>query len=1023
MSKLKILKLINKIYSTPQIYLSTSFFILFLITLKRISVPNSITAILLLLGTMFTHLIFIKIKFSKAANKINKKFSPWIFSLSALLSLFTANHIFNNANLILGNFADRIIGIAVFEGVDVAARSFLYIELVAVSIIVFLLTFFIFSKIDHLIDRLNTKNNLKNERDLLFTFSLSSLFLLIFHYLNGTEIFINIFDILVFLTFLSYLLLLATIFFEKVDKRFSLLLTNGDLQVLSFLFPLVIFFTRWAFVNGSFTFNYGYFYPYFPLWIAFWVFIRLFVWHSSQEVTQSRVYSVLSAGIPMLAIPVSISLSNEIQYTLSNVLPWSAHRFATISTFFLIGTSAIFYFINRRSQSKTKFAQNYFLPILVATVVMFNSHTNFIETPRGFDMFHNGENLIATQQLFSFQKIPFVNIFPTHGISYMVGQTLYSMINGYRPFEPWLWEWITKIFEVVLLYFVLSKITNPIFSAVTIIFIPFIGIFGGQHFTYGYNTYLASTYYFTSFLAGLTLVWVLKKPNFLRLTILWLASVFLLTWRADFGIASFASILFILLTVLLYRKLNSIKTKLKLKNVLFSLVLVIAFTLLLIITLSVANKESFIEILRLNYEFVKFQALAQGLLTIANSFSPMSVFQYLILPSISIFYILVFIFRLFIRKDTHFAGFKYLLLFLAIFSLIISIRSVQRQTLVVLGYNSYLFVFLAICIPFYLNEGKKEISTFLFIAILLAYQFILPNNTLLVKSGPLIDKYSWKNKESRVRVNDSQYKILKTFLNNNLDDDQTFLDLTSSPLLYVVSNRKFINYFTPNAYYTSELIQGSVLEKIEKAYKNGEIPIVIFRQPDTNANNIDGVPNEIRSYRIYEYIYKNYKAAGYVNGYMIWVSNNFTLKNTNGLTVNKSFIQDFNLKKLPYIWGTYDNLRAKEKTVILSSLINGPEVLSPTKDAVLSFDKNLDKSSGNYIHLRVQNDNQGTLKIVYGQSPQSTIAMDLITSNKPIDYLIRISSQYSWTNQNTNSIKIYTSTKINLVQAFIRKGD
>ena len=990
-------------------------------------IPSGITAFSISAMTAFiAYLIFRTKKLTVAKEKYQNNVAPWTLGLSTLIALSSVQYVLKNSSFLLKNFAQRTIGIVVLEGIDASFRSSLYVILIILFILVFSFSFYIYSKNDAVLSKYLKSGGAGNEGKMLFSLSLLSIFTLIFHYLNGAMIFVNIFNILSFLLLLTYLVLLAKIFFKDKNKLFFSLLNNYNFVILSFLVPTVIFFVRWVFVNGSYIFNYKYFYFFIPLWFVFWLVSYLVIKSFPKDKTSATINAILSASVPFLLIPISIPISNEVQFSLSRALSLSASSMSILFIFILL-TFSVFLFIRKEiSQINDKpfsFAGNYYLPILVATATMFNVYKNFIELPVLVDMFHHGENLLPTQQLFSFKSISFINIYPTHGISYLLGQVLYSLINGYRAFEPWLWEWPTKIFEILLLYFVLKKITNSFFASAAIIFLPLIGIFGGHPFTYGYNTSLVSTYYFLALSAALSLVWLLKKPNFRRLIIHWLVCLFLLVWRVDFGIASLAATFLILFGLLLNKKINGYKTILSPKEVISSLALSGTFLATLGIFLSLLGGESFLKLLFQNLAFVRIQPTAQAFTSLVGSISPLSVFQYFVLPAISGFYILFFIFYIFRGRIVKFGDSQWLLLFLAIFSLAMSVRSVQRHSLVILGYSPYLFVFLGISIPFYLKTLKKEVAITLFLLMLLGNHFIFPDSTLLVKAGRLVNSYDWKNKESRVKVNDFQYKELAGFLNDNLNKNQTFLDLTSSPLLYVVTNKKFINYFIPSAYYTSEPIQKFTLERIRQAYENNEIPIVVFRQPDNNANNIDGVPNEIRSYRIYEFINKNYKPVGYLNGYLIWIANSYVLPRPTGLIPIKTFSQDFDLKKLPYIWGTFDDYKAKEKTTILASLIKEPKTINPGKPFALFFDMNIDKSSGNYIHLTIRADGEGALKLNYGSSPQSSVNIYLIPSEKDVDYLIRISSQWSWMNQKIGLIELSSSTKIELVHFFIRKGD
>lgn len=951
-----------------------------------------------------------------------KRISLWIPALSAFVALFICRNLFENSSFELSNFTDRTIGIAVLLGVDIAARSLFYIKLISIFIISFLLCFQGLSYIWAVAKREIGAKNLRTEGNVLLTLSLFSIFYLIYHYINGAEIIISILDIFKILTGLAFVVLISKIILYKRDSIFFDLINNYNLVVLSFLLPLVAFFVRWIIVSGSFVFTNSYFVLFFIFWIMYWVILRIYFQMVPKKIFSTKISSILFAAVPLLLIPISAPISNEVQYSLSMISTWSDKRFSITALIFLLATGLLIFLLNKSKKIKFNIARNFYLPIFIATITMFNMHTNFLDIDN-FDMFHHGENLISTQQLFEYSKIPFVNLYPTHGLSYMLGQVLYAAVNGYTVFSPWLWEWIIKIFEVVLFYYVLSKITNSFFSATAIAFLPIIGIFGGQTLIYGYSKSLPTTYYFTPFFIGLILIWSLKKLTFKRMLLLWLSCLFLIAWRVDFGIVSFGSAGIVVLISILQKYIKSEPMSDNLQAIFKSLVVTLAFTLISLVVLSIAGSESFVTIIMQILEFIKFQAQAQGLPHIIASYSPASVFQYLILPLIGTFYVLYYLYKVFFERGHPIPGYKTLLLYVAIFSLVISVRSIQRQTFAVIGYNPYLFGFLLLCLPVYLAKTKNGIGLLQFSILLLTYQIILPNYQLLINSGQLVSLYNWRNKENRIHINDYKYKNLVTFINSNLSGDQTFLDLSSSPLLYVASGREFVNYFIPNAYYTSEIIQKKSLENISDAYLAGKIPIIIFQQPDLYANNIDNVPNEIRSYRIFEFVYSHYHPVGFVDRYFIWIANGTDLKNPLGLTPNPEVDQKFNLKMLPYYWGEYDPYMAVVKTEVLQKLVTGPVKVVSGNSIVLPINEDLDKKTGNYLHLEIESNSPGQVDISYGSNPVSKIIFDLVQSENPNNYLIRISSQYGWGRAGSYELRVLPSTDIVITQAYIRKGD
>jgi len=926
--------------------------------------------------------------------------------------------IFDNYNFELNSFADRTIGISVFERIDISQRSFLYVKLIIIFLILYPVSNLIFHKIDSIVQSKVIKN-------ILLNLTASSTFLLVYQYFQKNSLYFDLSVVLLFLSTLICCLLFFRIVFKKTHSIYYKITNNYNFIVLSLMLPIVPFFIRWILTKGTFTFKHEHFLIYAIFWTLFWCFTYFFTKVFSKKNILPFTNSVLAGAIPLMFIPASVVLSNELQFTLSNTtLYQSVYKYSFASMVTLILFSIVIFVISffKKTYDFKSIASKLYLPIFISTLVIFKIHSNFIELPIHVDMFHHGENLISVQQLFTYNKIPFIDIYPTHGISYFVPQFLYSLVNGYKAFEPWLWEWVTKIIEVLLLYFVFKKITNSFFAAILISFLPILSVFGGSRFVYGYDTTLLSTYYFMSFLPFLVLTWMLKKPDLKRILIYWFTCLFLFLWRVDFGISNIIAGLAILTIILIGQKYGQLRSMIKQKNIFLSIGIVFILGLLSFFTISIITDIPIYEIIIQNLKFISIQSISQGLPAMAGPNLQFSFFQYFLLPMIGIFYILIFVTKIFTKKNYAFNNKDILLVSIALFSLIISIRSTQRQTLAVLGLNQYFFVFLGLCIPFYVKR-YKIFSIFLFIIMLFLYQILFPNNLILAKGGKQVAQYEWVNKESRIKINDNQYRNITNFINNNLGVDQTFVDLTSSPLLYVTTNREFINYFIPNTYYTSESIQKIILENLNIAFSDNKIPIVIFKQPIAAANLIDTVPNEVRSYRIYEYIYKNYLPIGEVDNYSIWTKRGYEIKDSSNLTKTNNIVQNFDLKYLPYMWANFDEYDALNNKVQVA-IINSPIKLDPKVSRVFKLEKDISKEKGNYIYLKIISSLGGKLKISYGKDPAlSSVEFNLLSSELPVDYMVRISSLYNWMYQDNNDITIISSSNLDIIKLDVKTGD
>lgn len=1087
-------------------------------------------------------------------------FDPWIIALSFFLTLgligFILQYLMDRNILELTSFKDRAIGMAVVSGVDTALRTRLYVEFIISAIIILFALLVIFKYISK---KYLNSIPVSFEKQMLFytsLFAIASMFL----YVTSRQIlFLNNLKLLGFLTILLILFISIKAISDHMRwESISLAFSNTTIISLSLIFPFFTYITSLVLLNKSLSFANDI--PHYLFLSFLWIFFLAVYYllnlsckrRDSQDAVLANLISL--SFLPILLIPITIPLSNELQFTFSGIVHVSPRIISvSVAAFLLLSSLFLFiiFFKNKNYVPQSiKVLENAYFPIIIASAVLFRAYQHFMVF-ENYDMFHHGELLISNQQLFSFDAMPYIGIYPTHGLSEMYYQMLYSLVNGYRPVEPLLWNWLTPIIGSILLYFILKNIIDPVFSILMILFVPISDIMGGN----------GSFYYSLSILIALCLIWTLRKTTFLRSSILWLTIIFIVFWRLDFGVAAFASIIFILFIIYAKELFLGKYDVEDIKNLSLSLSVVIISVLVLYIIMIALTGESISEIFLQNIQFALYQDAVASYADIISGYSNWAVFQYAILPIISIIYVIYFLVKLLIRKETPSTN-EICMVFLAIFSLVISIRSVQRHSLME-GYNYYLFIFLMICMPFYFKISKN-ISRILLLGMLLIYLLVIPSYTIMLnnQNAVFFEYHDWNGKESRVIDNKIQYRDIVEFLNGHLEQSQTFFDFTNSPILYVFSNKKHIPYIIPNLYHTSELMQNITLEKLEYYHKKGDLPIVVFKQGNW-WDDVDSVPNEIRSYRISEFIYMHYKPLGYIDNYQIWIENNRTIditmnqnevreqikfkpgemhlydidrlsddklvfqcgshdpqisnlldikssrnlsesnypfliiryksslegvlqlfyaynespfaeiysskaniENTTqnyseimvsipekaGLTdvridppsnsvfelesvelskeranfrpiTSKDVKQDFDLKKLPYIWGSFDSKDASRNTGVMEEINKSPVRFDSGQEVVFPFKPIADKSSGNYIHLKIKSEQNGNLTIKYGNDSISSIKFQLIPSAEYEDYLVRISSQWLWMSEPINSITINSSEGMEMRGLSIRKGD
>lgn len=130
--------------------------------------------------------------------------------------------------------------------------------------------------------------------------------------------------------------------------------------------------------------------------------------------------------------------------------------------------------------------------------------------------------------------------------------------------------------------------------------------------------------------------------------------------------------------------------------------------------------------------------------------------------------------------------------------------------------------------------------------------------------------------------------------------------------------------------------------------------------------------------------------------------------------------QDFNMQKLPYIWGNYDEKIAKNFPTELQC-VSGRVALDAGFPIDLSLDSSIDKEGGNYIYFRINTKESGTLLIQYGTDIVNSCQFDLVAGEQ--DYLVRISTQYNWVNELQDCMSIQSSVPVEIERISILRGD
>ena len=431
-------------------------------------------------------------------------------------------------------------------------------------------------------------------------------------------------------------------------------------------------------------------------------------------------------------------------------------------------------------------------------------------------------------------------------------------------------------------------------------------------------------------------------------------------------------------------------------------------------------------------------------------------------------------------------------------------HSLNEEATTVVFWCAYLF--LALFISFYINNIKLFMPSFM-ILILINVLFIQDENfseksiadktvscpeaiieswkparfcdeenNIIAKDGSIF-KTEWErikyeqDNVNRVVLSETLSNYVAKYeyvLNEILKDDETFVDFMNKTLLYSVMGKRCPVYVSQSPLQLSgEFTQKEFIKEITG------VPIVLMPIDADNfmkSNSFDVVANAYRYYKVYEYIYQNYKPLCRCgNDYAVWclperyneyrtIVKGLENKNTSqteeivvsmidyGYDGPNENIDDENnvdyeyisvlhnifLFHLPRIWAEYDKDKAINNS-ILCELTNNGNIYTFDLD---SFER---EENGNYLKISAiydgldadgmieENDETSDATVIFGQYTDDKFVekykYTFNISEGEHNYLIRCSTDYYWYLGEINAVKIDTGSNLRNISMQILEGD
>ncbi len=1099
------------------------------------------------------------------------------YLLSVLLALTIIFCILHGTSLELKDFTNRAIGISVVAGIDAPYRGLLYFVAIGASIVLIIGNLLIFGTVNtHL--RKKPLYALDNElRALLFDVSLFALMMFSLFLLTGEDLFFNIMCLFFVYLIILYCYVVVRAIARTCDATF-IDTWSPDRQVLVYglLFPYPLFFIHWTLTDSTFTVSSWHLIAYpFLVCVFFLVYAALIEALRALSIKRARLDDALAlSSILYVLIPISVPLMNELQYTLSSRSTVPPQTLALLTCGLLVLTSVLLFLVSllRPFTRPTcyRIVEWYYLPLIIATVTLYAWHEHVLSYVC-YDLHHLGQEMLASHQLYNFGSVPYIDILPTHGMTEAVPKIVYSLVNGYRLVEPMLWNWLLMIPAMLIIYAFLSVVAGPTFAFISVLTLPMIrgtyGTFGLMHGSYYYESLLFTL------LPILLLPRLLRGGRFPHLVLFWSYQFLLFFWRMDLCFASLGASTLIWAFVFLSRWHRADpQDHVPAREVVYSFLLAFVSTASLYMAIVLVTSDVPLSTLLERYR--DFLSVGGRALTAESLFDTRThqisriLFQYLLIPSVSVVYICYAIIKGFFQRAPLTTR-QLTLLHLSIYTMALFVRSVIRYSLFRVGYCTFFSYFLAMCILFYFEIRRTDLAKAFFVLLALLYIAAFPRIDILLDDD-LFSFHEWVPGMTRLRDNDVQYGRIVEFFDHHLGPEQTFFDFTNLPLLYVMADRRVVTSIPVNLAQTSERIQTSVLEELEAANSVELIPFVVFKQNGASCNmkgmdwdRADGVSNEVRSYRVAEFIYRNYHPLGRVGSYELWIDNDEAFQarapaevvlpitrktigpdtatdadgpiscpynggpclrmwdflDLSGLatselgrkrgtssTLNLTYVsskkssglirfdcrypshvvglfepfpikdqertevsiplpedcmvgelenitldvptdatfevmdariverrsfsqadsvvtQHFELRELPRIWASFDEKDATHRTDVIATPYDGPEeLIVDWQDITLPVDPNIDKRSGNYLHIRARANDAATIFVRYG-TMGSTFSFNVRQSEEFNDYLIRLSTQWSWMTEDIDAFHVTASYPVRIESVYVRGGD
>lgn len=522
-------------------------------------------------------------------------------------------------------------------------------------------------------------------------------------------------------------------------------------------------------------------------------------------------------------------------------------------------------------------------PVLIIGVVFLSVQLPLVQQ-MGIDIFESANYSVLISDFLNFGKLPIVEHYGGHMLSGVVTGILYGWINQdflgaiLSPYSVY----ITPVLTLLFYYFTkkITDIDSAFFITLCIPFLPYWSYYG-----FGMIVCFAAIKY-------------INNPTYKTAFLFWLLFAIAALYRLDLGAAFGIGTVIVLVFYFVFNKEYK-----QLRYFFISLLIVVAIVMILWVILCLASGINPIERL---IEFLLISASNQNWAygSLGNS-ADLGYFVFYLLIPCCIVAALCYLFMRCVRvSDTLQTESLLLVLMLGMVYLCNFSRGLVRHSflemaLVIMAFTAFSFI-PAFFVHLFSNR-KIFLPLFVGITIIVG---MLGHNTNYMYSSSIIDssfmdktkmissswneKYWYENREQSIwQIYKSQKKVVdrvewpeaikssislkQDVISKLLQPNETYLDFVNQTFLYSAINRENPSYVAQSpGHLSDETTQDLFVKNLKQ--KNESIPLALLPSDITAyfGVGLDGIANNIRYYKVAEYIYQHYRPLCLVDDISIW---------------------------------------------------------------------------------------------------------------------------------------------------------